>query len=153
MIERILCPLSVIATALTEAMGSAANQLSLRGMGFIRQFGVVLLLVSYLTPAMACMISDVPMTSEERACCRMMHDQCDQMGMSASHGCCQKAPLSAHDNALDIKAAQFHPIAIAPIWLTASDLLNPTPTVAGAVESPDHSPPAFPPTAVSVLRI
>jgi hypothetical protein len=134
-------------------MSSVANQLFLGGMGFVRQFGVVLLLVSYLTPAMACMISDVPMTPEERACCRMMQNRCDQMGMSASHGCCQKAPLSAHDNALDTKAAQFHPIAITPIWLTASELLNPIPLIAGLIERPDHSPPTSPPPTVSVLRI
>ena len=40
-------------------------------MGFLRQLGVVVfLLVSYLTPAMACMVSDVQMSAEERACCR-----------------------------------------------------------------------------------
>jgi hypothetical protein len=60
-----------------------------------RQFGIVILfLVSYLAPAIACMASNVPMNAEERACCRAMKNQCEQMGMAASHGCCQKTPLS-----------------------------------------------------------
>ncbi len=84
----------------------------------LRQFGVlVLLLVSCLTPAMACMVPNTAMSTQERACCRMMKNQCGQMEMPASHGCCQKAPPSVHDNAL-----------------------NPASAVAGWVEHPDYSP-------------
>jgi len=85
-----------------------------------RQFGVlVLLLVSCLAPAMACMVPDAQMSIEERACCRMMKNQCGQIEMPASHGCCQKTPPSVHDNALDTKTAAFHPVAVIAIWLTA----------------------------------
>ena len=42
---------------------------------------VVLLLVSYLTPAMACMVPDEQMNAEERARCRAMKNQCEQMEM------------------------------------------------------------------------
>jgi hypothetical protein len=54
---------------------------------------LVLLLVSCLAPAMACVVSNAEMNTEERACCRMMKNQCEQMdNMPASHGCCQKTP-------------------------------------------------------------
>src|SRR5215471_20251782 len=128
--------------------------LEISAMKSIRQFGIVmLLLVSYLTPAMACMVPDVQMNAEERACCRAMKNECGQMDMSASHGCCQKSPQSAHDNALDTKAVTYHPVATAVISLIASQLLNPTPAVAGWVELTDYSPPQSPPSSISVLRI
>ena len=119
-----------------------------------RQFGIVLLLlVSYLTPAMACMVSDVQMNAEERACCRAMQNHCEQMGMPASHGCCQKAPRSAHDNALDTKAVTHHPIAVAMAWLIAAQSLHEPSVVAEWLERPDYSPPESPPSSVSILRI
>jgi len=120
----------------------------------VRQFAVVvLLLVSYLTPAMACMISDVQMTREERACCRTMKNQCGQMEMPASHGCCQKTPQSAHDSALDTKSVAYHPVAVAMVWLTVAEQFHPTPITAGWVEHSDDSPPQPPPNSISVLRI
>ena len=118
------------------------------------QFGVlVLLLVSCLAPAMACMVPDAQMSIEERACCRMMKNQCGQMEMSASHGCCQKTPPSVHDSALDTKIVAFHPVAVIAIWLTASELLNPSSAVTGWVAHPDYSPPKSPLSTVSILRI
>lgn len=119
-----------------------------------RQFGIVLLLlVSYLTPAMACMVSNVQMNAEERACCRAMKNQCEQMGMPASHSCCQKTPKSAHDSALDTKAVSYHPVVVAVVWLSAAEWLNLNPVATGLVEHADYSPPQSPPTSISVLRI
>jgi hypothetical protein len=123
-------------------------------MPVLRQFGVlILLLVSYLAPAMACMVPDAQMNTEERACCRMMKNQCGQMGMPASHGCCQKTPPSVRDNALDTKAVTFHPIVVPVIWLAASELVNPVSAVADWAERPDYSPPKSPPSTISILRI
>ena len=123
-------------------------------MRVLRQFGVlVLLLVTCLAPAMACMLPDAAMSTQERACCRMMKNQCGQMGMPASHGCCQKTPPSVHDNALDTKTIALHPDAVTTIWLVASELLHPTTAVAGWVEHAEYSPPKSPPSAVSILRI
>ena len=125
-----------------------------RRMRALRQFGVlVLLLASWLTPAMACMIPDTQMSTEERACCRMMQNQCGQMEMPASHGCCQKTPPNVYDNALDSKAVTLHPVAITVIWLASPELLNPTTSVTGWVEHPDYSPPKSPPSTISILRI
>jgi hypothetical protein len=121
-------------------------------MRVLRQFGLlVLLLVSCVTPAMACMVPNAAMSVQERACCRMMKNQCGQMGMPASHGCCQKTPLGVHDNALDTK--NFHPVAAPVVWLAAFELVNSTSSVAGWVEHPDYSPPKSSPTTISILRI
>jgi len=123
-------------------------------MRVFRQFGVlVLLLVSCLAPAMACMVPNAEMSTQERACCRTMKDQCGQMEMPASHGCCQKTPPSVHDNALDTKTIAFHPVIVPVIWLTAFELVNPNPAVIGRVEHSDYSPPKLPPSTISILRI
>jgi hypothetical protein len=123
-------------------------------MRVLRQFGVlVLLLVSCLAPAMACMVPNAAMSTQERACCRMMKNQCGQMGMPASHGCCQKTPPSIHDNALGTKAVSIHAVLAPVIWWAAFELVNPTSTVIGWVEHPDYSPPKSPPSAISILRI
>ena len=119
-----------------------------------RQFGIViLLLVSYLTPAMACMVSDVQMNAEERACCRIMHGQCEQMGMPASHGCCQKAPHSALDKALVTKTTNNHPVVVAVVWLMTHEWLQPSVISAERINRAGNSPPQFPPGSNSVLRI
>jgi hypothetical protein len=120
----------------------------------LRQFGVlVLLLVSCLAPAMACMVPDMQMNAEERACCRTMSRQCGQTEMPASHGCCQKTLLKACDTALDTKAVTFHPIVVPVIWLAASELVSPTSVVFGWVARSGYSPPKSPPSTISILRI
>ena len=120
----------------------------------LRQFGVlVLLLVSCLAPAMACMVPDGAMSTQERACCRMMKNACGQMEMPESHGCCQKTPLGVRDNALDTKVTTFHPIAAPIVWLAAFELVNPASSVARWVEHLEGSPPQSPPSSISVLRI
>jgi hypothetical protein len=121
-------------------------------MKLAHQFGVVFLLVLYLTPAMACMTSDVPMNAEEKSCCTSMQNHCEQIGMSTSHRCCDKVPVGARDNALATNVLLFHPIAIATLWLGPSAWLSPM-AVTGRAEHPDDSPPASPPATVSILRI
>jgi hypothetical protein len=119
-----------------------------------RQFGVlVLLMVTCLAPAMACVAPDAQMNAQERACCRTMSSQCGQTEMSASHGCCQKSPVSFHDNALDTKTVAFHPIVVSVVWLAAFELVDPTSTVIGWIDRPDYSPPKSPPSSISILRI
>ena len=128
--------------------------LTKQGMTALRQFGIViLLLVSYLSPAMACIVSNVPMNAEERACCQAMKNQCEQMGTSASHGCCQKTPWSALDSALAARAITYHPVAVTVIWLSVAEQLNLNLVVKGWVEQADYSPPQSPPSSISVLRI
>jgi hypothetical protein len=120
----------------------------------LRQFGaLVLLLASSLAPAMACMIPAAQMTAEERACCRMMQNECGQMEMPASQGCCQKTAPNIYDTALTGKAAVLDAVAVPVIWLTPSEFLNPIFSASGRVEPEDSSPPQSPPSTVSILRI
>ncbi len=93
------------------------------------------------------------MNAEERACCRAMKNQCEQMGMSASHGCCQKAPKSAQENAVATKAVAYHSVVVAVIWLSVMERLNLNPVTMGLVEYADTSPPQPPPSSISILRI
>jgi hypothetical protein len=83
----------------------------------------------------------------------MMKDQCGQMEVPASHGCCHKSPQSDYIYAPAAKALTDHQVAVAPIWLTASEFLNPNAIVARWVDRPEYSPPKSPPSAVSILRI
>jgi hypothetical protein len=56
-------------------------------MRILRQFGVLLLLVSCLAPAMACMVPNAEMSTQEPACCRMMKSQCGQVRSSSFSPC------------------------------------------------------------------
>jgi hypothetical protein len=120
----------------------------------LRQFGVlVLLLVTSLAPAMACMVPDAQMSAQERACCRTMSSQCGQMEMPASHGCCQKTPASLYDHALETKTVAFHPVVVPVLWLAASELVHPIAAVTAWVGRPNYTPPKSLPATVSILRI
>ena len=125
-------------------------------MGLVRQLGVlVLVLASSLAPTMACMFPGANMTNEERACCRTMHDQCEQMNMPASHGCCKKTSASFRENALLLNTEAFTQIAATgtPAWLPSFALLNTASAITGWVEQPNYSPPKSPPATISILRI
>ena len=120
----------------------------------LRQFGVILLLlVSCVAPTMACMAPDAQMTTEERACCRMMKNQCGQMGMSASHGCCTKAPKSLHESALKTDTVSLHPVAFIAVSVASFEFLAPQDVGYGSVQHPEYSPPESPPSAITILRI
>jgi hypothetical protein len=126
----------------------------LNEMKLLRQFGaVVLLVVSFLTPAMACMAADSGMTVEERACCRSMKDDCGQMEMPASHDCCRKTPGALHDSALRSDCVALHPVVAIAGWPLPLDLLPTVDKTKGWVPHVEHSPPRPPPSLISVLRV
>jgi hypothetical protein len=119
-----------------------------------RQFGaLILLLVISMAPAMACMVPDAQLSAQERACCRMMKSQCGQIGMPASHGCCQKTPQSTQINALDTRTVTFHPVVHTVILLTMFELAPPVAVIGEWMDRPEYSPPKSPPSTISVLRI
>ncbi len=121
--------------------------------GFLRQLGaVLLLLLSFAAPAMACMAPYAEMTVEERACCRMMKNDCGQMEMAASHNCCKKTPGTLHDSALRSAPVSFHPL-VAVVWVSLFDLFPPHDATNGWVQRPEHSPPKPPPSITSALRV
>lgn len=114
---------------------------------------IAVVLWALLSPAMACMRPDAQMTATERACCRMMQDQCGDMGMPASHGCCHTTLQGADQIALNAKAAALPPLAATTVALAALDLSAPTSAPLAWVVSAEHSPPKPPLPSVSVLRV
>lgn len=121
----------------------------------LRQVGaILLLLVSCVAPAMACMAPDAQMTVEERACCRMMKNDCGQMmEMPSSHDCCKKAPKTVGETALKTDTVTVHPLTFAVLWVSSFDLLAPHDAITGWVQRPEHSPPKAPLSSIAVLRI
>lgn len=120
----------------------------------LRQFGaILLLLVSCVAPAMACMSPDAQMTVEEQACCRMMKSQCGQMDMPGSHDCCKKAPSTVHDNALKTDPVSVHAAVFVAIWVSVLQLEAPGGVAQTWLTRPEHSPPKPPPSILSVLRV
>lgn len=120
----------------------------------MRQFGaVLLLLVSFVAPAMACTAPNAEMTVEERACCRMMKNDCGQMEMPASHDCCKKTPGTLHDSALRSDSVSFHPLVAVAVWASSFDLFPPQDATNGWFQRPEHSPPKPPPSILSALRV
>lgn len=120
----------------------------------LRQFGVVLLLFAPgLLPVMACSNPDVPMSAVERACCRMMHNECEHMGMTASYGCCRKAPAGTHEYLAETKPAGDHAVPVATLRLIVSGLCVAASVQTGWGKYADNSPPQSPPTSVAILRI
>ena len=123
-------------------------------MRLLRQFAVVLmLLASCATPVMACSTPGPPMTVAKRDCCRMMHNNCERMGMPASSPCCQKALTGAQDYIIEPNAANHQVVPPPTLLLSMTEVYQTTSARAGWVEHADYSPPQSPPRSISVLRI
>lgn len=120
----------------------------------LQQFGaLLLLLLSFVAPAMACMTSDAGMTVEERACCRSMKADCGQGEMPASHDCCKKTPSAVQSIPLRLDVASFHPVLAVAVGTLLLDLFPPDDKIHGLIPRPEHSPPRPPPSSISVLRV
>lgn len=120
----------------------------------LRQIGVLaLLLVSCLAPAMACMVPGAQMSAQERACCRLMGDQCGQVEMPSSHGCCHKTAPGLQGSAVDTKVVTLHPAVDSVIQWIDFELLDPAFAVNGRVEHADFSLLGSPPSSLPILRI
>jgi hypothetical protein len=120
----------------------------------LHQFGaLLLLLLTFVAPAMACMASDAGMTVEERACCRAMKTDCRQTEMPASHDCCKKLPGAIHRVALRPDVVSIHPVFAVAVWTLLLNLFPPDDETQGWIQRPEHSPPKLPPSSISVLRV
>jgi hypothetical protein len=99
------------------------------------------------------MTPDAEMTVEERACCRMMKNDCGQMEMPASHDCCKKTPGTLHDSALRSDSVPFHPLVAVAVWVLSFDLVPAHDATNGWFQRPENSPPKPPPSIISALKI
>jgi hypothetical protein len=124
------------------------------GMKTARHLGVViLLLVSYLTPAIACVASNARMSAQQSACCRTMGEQCDYPDKPAAHGCCQATLPGSHAAVLDTKTVTFHPVFTAIVYAALSGLVTSSASATEWVDCPEYYPPDSPSASVSILRI
>lgn len=122
-------------------------------MAYFPKFGVVILvLASWLTPSMACMITGAPMAGEEQACCARTNNDCSQKEMTASPACCYTLPGSVYDNAVNTKALALHP-SVPVIRLSAHDLRIASTVGHRWLEFSDSIPLRFPSSTISILRI
>jgi len=93
------------------------------------------------------------MTASERACCRMMKNHCGDMGMLASHSCCQKDLTSIHDQALQSKAVVLHPVVVFVLSFLATEGWSADAALASWMNDPQYSQPESPPSSVTILRV
>src|ERR1700730_8228108 len=123
-------------------------------MRIVRHFGVILLLLlSCAAPLMACVTPEDQMTAAERACCRIMHNQCAQMGMPSSQDCCAKAPRAPLENAIRSNPVRFEPVAALVMWVASFHVLAQDSVSQAWIQNPEHWPPKSPPLSITVLRI
>ena len=118
----------------------------------LTSFVAVLMLLLTAAPIMAC-VTEQSMTREEQACCRMMKNQCGQMEMPASHGCCQTDIRAAHHEAVLTQSADLHQTVGPVTQLSITDLWSPRLASANRVTQSEPSLPQSPPGSISVLRI
>jgi hypothetical protein len=113
----------------------------------------VFMLLLMGVPAVACMLPNMEMSPEERACCRKMAGQCGEMGMDPSHGCC--ARLQHDDNQfLQNDQRVRGSVESAGLFITADSItLAPLALPVFAPLALEHSPPESPPHLFSILRI
>src|SRR3954451_3015787 len=122
-------------------------------MGQSRQLAVVLALVlSLLTPTVACALPSAQMTAQEHTCCKAMKGKCSSMRMPASHSCCQPSIQTTHFDAVQPESVSGPMLAILAV-LPSATLFNPRSLTDEHVSPPEQSPPSSPPLTVSVLRI
>lgn len=121
----------------------------------MRQFGaLLLLLVSFVGPAMACISPNAEMTTEERACCRMMKNDCGQfMDMPASHDCCKQLPKTLCETAFKTDPVTLHPVTFAILVFSSCELFVTQDAMEGWVHCPQYLPQKAPSSSISVLRL
>lgn len=110
------------------------------------------LLLTCAAPVMACMNPARSMTDQELDCCRMMHGQCGQSSMPASHDCCHKAPAASQIAVLTANAVTIHPPPLVA-YSTIEVLLSPEVVSHAWVARPDASPPRRAKPVLSQLRL
>ncbi len=123
----------------------------------LRHAGVlILLLVSYLSPATACMMPGAQLNVQERACCRAMMGQCGGANMPVSRSCCQNTRASVHSALLSTEEYAIGSDTAA-LQVSAITPMEPTGSLPDASSTPveliGSSLPQSPPGSISVLRI
>lgn len=117
----------------------------------VRQFASLLLaVILWGAPVMACLTPGVEMTPAERECCKHMAQRCGSMGMPSSHSCCRKEVRQPNSM---LGRAQPN-IGPSPITKTVSiTLILPKPDQSQFCSLKLQSPSESPPSSLPILRI
>jgi hypothetical protein len=118
-----------------------------------RVAAVLVLLLSLLAPTMVCALPGSQMTPAERACCRHMKDECGQMKMPASHGCCQKNPEASRVDAVQPHSSSFHQALFFTADLPQIAFHYVPVLISQRIVQLDPSPPLSDTSSTAVLRI
>lgn len=113
---------------------------------------LLMALMLFSAPLLACSLPGLPMSDEEKECCRQMADRCGGSQMDESHSCCTKTPTIAAGTLH--AAAKYSPACLEPIAHIAIAAVQPVSSsreaFAGYIaDCSSKSPPGH----TSVLRI
>jgi hypothetical protein len=117
----------------------------------IRQsVSLLLLVVVFGVPAMACLIPGMEMTTAERECCKHMAQHCGSMNMPASHSCCRREMQRPKSM---LRAARAHVVPAVVSEALVGDLIKPAVLDSEFSFVQVHPPTESPPGTSSILRI
>jgi hypothetical protein len=113
---------------------------------------LLMALMLFSAPLLACSLPGLPMSDEEKECCRQMADQCGGSQMDESHSCCTKTPTIAVGalhatgkySPVSLQPIANNPVAAAPLVIESHQ------AVAGYIANCSSK---SPPGHTSVLRI
>lgn len=120
----------------------------------IRKIVYLTMALTLLTPLLlACTAPGATMSDEEKECCRHMADQCGDLQMDGSHGCCTKTP--SHNTGVLQQSIKYSaaPPEFASAMAPAQVFV---PQISRIAASPLDNTPCLtesPPGSISVLRI
>lgn len=118
----------------------------------MRKFGVVMLaMLTFGLPAMACLSPEDQMTQQERECCKRMAAMCGRGAMPASHSCCKTIIRPGKDAVVE----KTQPAIPALDVVIVEDVFDSAQVLAAVAMTSliTPSPPESPPSAIPVLRI
>jgi len=112
---------------------------------------VILAVSVWVSPVMACMVSDT-LTEAERECCQQMGDDCATSTMPDSHSCCQTT-VQQVDSYLANSRFDFSHSHPAVLQVLGMDFHAPAIPADMHSLAQDHSPPVSQPETIAILRI
>jgi len=120
-------------------------------MAELRKFAAMLVaLVMVGLPAMACLVSNAQLTSDERECCKQMAGMCGSGPMANSHPCCKTTVHPRNDATVRAAWSPARVMLVAAVVSTSAEFPIPGRSIAADVAAP---PPESPPPVIEVLRI
>jgi len=118
----------------------------------LRKLAAMLVAVVMLgLPAMACLVPDGQLTSDERECCKQMAGMCASGSMANSHPCCRTTVHPRNDATV---TAAWSPARVTLVAVVVVSISAEFPIPGGSIAAfIAASPPESPLPSITVLRI